>query len=562
MTALIRTAVIFLLAIAATADAQWDPFNGQFGKTEPTDIRVMTWNVGDGINSQAEKTDEFNSWNALVRIVAAMRPDVLVIQEAADRPSGGADSVSALETTLDLFVNGGPDPFEGGQVTSYVRRFTDDLEPGYDLPHVYVSTLTDGFNRNVVVSRYPFVDLNGDGKAALPDMPFTAGDEWAPGGTGGIRGVPFVEIDLPDDVYAGDLVAACAHLKSGGGSDDIDDRQVASRNLSYFIHFFFNGAGTGEPDPNGTIFANPDPTDILGPNTPVILGGDLNEDEQRNGRRGPAEWLATGGGNGGTDGTDRDLTDAMSDDAADPFNGDDDTQGSSKLDYIIWQDSIAQLRRAFVFNSSTANAQGELPQPVDSYPTLPLLASAQASDHLPVIADFQLPLGGSGDPPGAFALVAPDDDAEGVQRETVFQWAPADGADTYTLTVREGSPTGPVAFEQQNIDGTSLTAPELGCATTHSWTVVAVNDAGETEADNAPFSFVTAADADLTGPGGDGVPDGSLTADDFFFYLGLFAAGDAGADLTGPGGDGVPDGSLTADDFFFYLGLFAAGGCA
>jgi len=65
--------------------------------------------------------------------------------------------------------------------------------------------------------------------------------------------------------------------------------------------------------------------------------------------------------------------------------------------------------------------------------------------------------------------------------------------------------------------------------------------------------------ADLSGPGGDGVPDGNLTADDFFFYLGLFAAGDAGADLTGPGGDGAPDGAITADDFFFYLGLFAAG---
>jgi len=64
---------------------------------------------------------------------------------------------------------------------------------------------------------------------------------------------------------------------------------------------------------------------------------------------------------------------------------------------------------------------------------------------------------------------------------------------------------------------------------------------------------------DLTGPGGDGVPDGALTADDFFFYLGLFADGDLDADLTGPGGDGNPDGTLTADDFFFYLGLFAEG---
>jgi len=73
----------------------------------------------------------------------------------------------------------------------------------------------------------------------------------------------------------------------------------------------------------------------------------------------------------------------------------------------------------------------------------------------------------------------------------------------------------------------------------------------QTEAPDCP--------ADLTGPGGDGVPDGSLTSDDFFFYLALFADGDPQADLTGPGGDGVPDGSLTSDDFFFYLGLFAAG---
>jgi len=82
---------------------------------------------------------------------------------------------------------------------------------------------------------------------------------------------------------------------------------------------------------------------------------------------------------------------------------------------------------------------------------------------------------------------------------------------------------------------------------------------------NFGFEFATVGDApnpcppDLTGPGGDGVPDGNVTADDFFFYLGLFSAGDPDADLTGPGGDGVPDGNVSADDFFFYLGLFAAG---
>jgi len=64
---------------------------------------------------------------------------------------------------------------------------------------------------------------------------------------------------------------------------------------------------------------------------------------------------------------------------------------------------------------------------------------------------------------------------------------------------------------------------------------------------------------DLTGPGGDGTPDGTVDANDFFFYLALFADSDPRADLTGPGGDGTPDGTIDANDFFFYLNLFASG---
>jgi len=382
---------IVVLTTGTAAPAQWDPANGHFGKTEPTDIRVMTWNVGDGIHRQMNKSDGFSQWNALVRIVAALRPDVLVLQETADGPNG-ADSVSALTTTFDLFLRGGADPFLGGQVGSHVSRFTSDLDPTYDLPFVFVSTVTDGFNRNVILSRYPFADLNGDGNATHSDLPFMLADKWAPGGFGGVRGVAFAEIDLPDDIYAGDLVAACAHLKAFGDDGSVQQRQDASRNVSYFIHHFYNGAGTGTPDPNNKILATPQPTDILPPATPVILGGDLNEDEDRNARRGPAEWIATGGGIGGTDGTDRDLSDAVFDSATDPFDGSRDTQSSSKLDYIVWQDSIATLRRAFVFDSATADANGTLPAPVDTFPTLPLLATGLASDHRPVIADFELPL--------------------------------------------------------------------------------------------------------------------------------------------------------------------------
>jgi len=64
--------------------------------------------------------------------------------------------------------------------------------------------------------------------------------------------------------------------------------------------------------------------------------------------------------------------------------------------------------------------------------------------------------------------------------------------------------------------------------------------------------------ADLTGPDGAGNPDGVLDANDFFFYLGLFASGDSRADLTGAP-DGGPDDIIDANDFFEYLSLFAAG---
>ena len=50
--------------------------------------------------------------------------------------------------------------------------------------------------------------------------------------------------------------------------------------------------------------------------------------------------------------TDRDRSDSTYDEAVHVFSGSRVTFGSgSKLDYIAWQDSIATVRRAFVFNT-------------------------------------------------------------------------------------------------------------------------------------------------------------------------------------------------------------------
>jgi endonuclease/exonuclease/phosphatase family metal-dependent hydrolase len=286
---------------------------------------------------------------------------------------------------IDLFFNGGPDPFEGGTVTSYVGLFA----PGYDLPFVAVSSVTDGFNRNVILSRFPFADLNGDGIATNSDL-FMLADLYAPTGST-IRGQAFAEIDLPDGVYAGDLVVGNAHFKAGGSSSDRADRLAAAQIVAYAIDSLFNGFGAGVPDPANRILF-PNPTTVLDEHTPVIWGGDWNEEESSNGRKGPAEWMTRAEITGGTDGTDRDRSDSTYDDARDPFNNNPDTRGSSKLDYLAWQDSVIEgVTREFIFNSGSPQT-GQLPAPVQGFPGSPILASTIAADHLPVVVDFRLPL--------------------------------------------------------------------------------------------------------------------------------------------------------------------------
>ncbi len=378
-------AAVFLIG-ATPAAAQFDPPNGQWGKGDSDDIRVMTWNVRDAIRSGANKTEGQNSWTACARIVALFKPDVLILQETGDNGSASNDdSVAVLLGVVDQFLYG------GGGATAFVQSYA----PTYDLPHVFVSATSDGFNRNIVMSRYPFTDLNGDGPSTLSGFN-NAPDAYAPGGGSGIRGFQVAEIDLPDGTYAGDLVVGNQHLKSGGSSQDRDDRLRAAQNIAYFIDYYLGGAGTGTPDPNNKI-SGLNPSIILDPDTPVIWGGDVNEDEVTNGRKGPTAWMtqAVVAGGASTDGTDRDLSDSSTDDATEFFTGSRRTQNSgSKLDWLHHQDAIATKINAFVFDSFPVFTNGAVvPSEIAGYPSL-LSMSSNASDHLPVVVDYRLPPAG------------------------------------------------------------------------------------------------------------------------------------------------------------------------
>ena len=385
------SALLLLALLAPAASAQWNPPAGQWGKSVATDLRVMTWNIEDALCSSVDKVEGANSWCAIARLVAAFKPDVLLLQECGDNTGegtgSGVDSVANLTTTIDRFLHGGTDPFHGNApVTSWVRKYA----PSYDLPHVFVSVETDGFNRNVILSRYPFADLNGDGKTAISDVPSVlANSAWAPGGDGGIRGFAFAEIDLPDATYAGDLVLGNAHLKSGGSGADHAERVVAAQNVSYVMRYWFNGNGGGVPDPSGRISDSPPATSVLGPSTPIVIGGDWNEDEYTNGQKGPAEWLANALTTGGTgDGTDRDGSDGTIDHVLNAFTGSDNTHsGGDKLDYVAWQDSVVTYRLGTVFISGSTPA-GAQPPEIQGFAGGPSSATSIAADHRPVFVDL------------------------------------------------------------------------------------------------------------------------------------------------------------------------------
>jgi len=389
---------LITVTLSAGSASAWDPLNGDWSKTDPSDLRVMTWNVADAISRNNNKQNILGNWNGIARTIAAMKPDVLILQECADNDgngmSGGQDSVSQSEMTVDLLINGGSDPFVGGTVGSYLKLY----DPSLDYPVVFVSSDGDGFNRNIILSRFPLGDLNSDVNAQTEYSDIVVlPDQYAPGIDGGIRGYMFCEINLPDSIYAGDVVIGNGHLKAGGSSSDGLQRQNASKDIAYWIDYFYNGAGTGAPDPNNKIpFDTPGVTTILDPDTPVIWGGDLNQNigAAAGNSKSPAQWTTEAAINGGSDGTDRDGTDSQWDNASHPLTGDSTSQGSSsKLDFICWQDSIATPRREVIFRSGNGwPAEAPYPPPIDTFPGSPTLISSFSSDHRPVIVDFMLPL--------------------------------------------------------------------------------------------------------------------------------------------------------------------------
>jgi hypothetical protein len=131
------------------------------------------------------------------------------------------------------------------------------------------------------------------------------------------------------------------------------------------------------------------------------------------------------------------------------------------------------------------------------------------------------------------------------------------GAFAAPVTYATGA--GPNTIALGDIDADGMT--DFAVPATDASTVTVFGNAGAPPL-NCPADFTGSSDP--LDPGY-GVPNGTVDAADFFYFLDQFAAGNlAAADLTGASDAndpsyGVPDGVLDASDFFYFLDRFAEG---
>jgi len=250
---------------------------------------------------------------------------------------------------------------------------------------------------------------------------------------------------------------------------------------------------------------------------------------------------------GATDGTDRDRTDSAYDDSRDPFTNNRNTQGSgsnNKLDYICWQDSIATLRRSFVFRPSTMPTTATPPE-LAGYPGLWFNISSW-TDHRAVVADFVLPVP---QVPSGHTLLTPADTSQNLDKQPSLTWSAGLRVTNYSLVVSANSdlsvpiysaPVGPAGPYSLQVPAGLLT----NCGT-YYWSVSATNRGGTAQSPSGVWAFQVRGICDLN-------IDGFVDDSDFV----LFAA--AYETFVTADGDFDGDGFTDDADFVIFAGAYDA----
>lgn len=322
-TGLISVFVIFVSA--AVAARAYDPPSGDFSKRNAADIRLLTYNTHQVFIADPSKDAAFN------RVLVAISPDIICFEEIIT-----SVSTAQIATRLNTIL---PNPPNGW---------------------VTFAGLSDGFQRNVLASRWPLLMARTD---TIP--------------ASSTRGLTLALVDLPNATYQKDIYLLGAHLKccTSSGNEDVSRQRSADAFASW----------VGDARQAGGNISLP-------ANTPMIGLGDFN----LVGGPQPGQTIVTGNiidnaAFGPDVKGDWDVTDLTDLAPTNPLNGTINTWPSttvaptSRLDRFFISDSVTTVATSFVFNTLSMNAAQLAVAGVQANDT----TTNSTSDHLPIVMDVR-----------------------------------------------------------------------------------------------------------------------------------------------------------------------------
>ncbi len=204
--------------------------------------------------------------------------------------------------------------------------------------------------------------------------------------TPGVESQAMALIDLPDSIYTKDLYVMNCHFGCCGCAGSYADL-ARQKNADANIHWLRDARTIGDNidhEPRTPFVACGDFNMVGGPQPlDTLMSGDIVH-EDLYGKDSPPDW----------DGSP--ISDAFPLHAGGPFSytwrSDRTSFGPGRLDFVLFSDSVLKIQKSFVLWTP------DLPANVLAAHGLLAADTQVASDHLPIVVDFLLPIApGKGD---------------------------------------------------------------------------------------------------------------------------------------------------------------------
>ncbi len=324
-------------------------------RDQEAELRVVTYNVN--WNSLFEDVNAKRAAR-FARLVVALNPDVLALQEVGMSPQDRGKTGSRKRTAADVLkVMNAVAPLPAG--TPQLR--SGQAEAGRNAAGGGWYAFQGG--DNVIVSKYP---LQMTAHRTLPE---------------GERELAIALVDLPDEQFRFDLYVLSNHFKCCGGTDNDPQRQQQADAVVSWLRDARTPGGQVDLPAATPIIVLGDLNLVGGPQPlATLVDGDISN-EAVYGADSTPDWDGTA------------LTDAHPRHnvaGSDDYTWRDDTQQykPGRLDYIIYSDSVLEVVKSFVLNTTTMSEEELRATGLEKNDTV-MDDVGEKYDHLPVVADFR-----------------------------------------------------------------------------------------------------------------------------------------------------------------------------